>query len=249
MGRDDENLPEDEATDASDGERAAVLRRRAVFVAQALGGLALPVLVQGCSDPQPCLNIAAPPGLVPTATAPTSSATAPSQPTTSPNAAGEFSISAVEAEKLGLPKLGFKATMRRGGWSTSPPSKDAYVSASGPPGGPLSFIAKPYRDEAVIDALFRKALSDWSGLDPIEAGPAESVMLGGKKLEAQAFRTGKGMTTTSWCVVKAPVAPAARAGVLFLFGAGTAEGTKPTCKATLEHPALAEIVASLVFEG
>lgn len=253
---DDDVLEEAPATlELADSERAEILRRRRAFVARALGGLAVPALVAGCSDPQPCLNIAQPRGLVPTSTADASSASstasASAAPTTAPAADGAFAISSEEAHKLGLPAVGFRATMKRGGWSVSGPSKDQYVSASGPPGGPLTFLAKPYNDgvsdQAAIEVLFRKALSGWSGLDPIEVGPAEQVTIGGRKLEAQAFRTGKGLATTSWCVVKAPLAPDARNGILFLFGTGTGEGARPSCKASLEHAALAEIVATLTF--
>ena len=66
-------------------------------------------------------------------------------------------------------------------------------------------------------------------------------------LEAQAFRTGKSMTTTNWCIVKSPGGAAAPGGILFLFGTATNENIKPTCKRTLDHDWIAEIVATLAF--
>jgi hypothetical protein len=267
-GHDQDGRTEEPEADAAD--RAAVLRRRAVFVARAIGSLALPALVGGCSDPQPCLNIASPRELTPSSeasgassSAPPSSANASASSSAAPSASaaapalaplqdGVFSITKAEASALRLPAIGFRATMKKGGFTVSGPSNDQYVMASGPPGGPLSFLAKPYNDgvsdQAVIEVLFRKALSQWSGLDPIEKGPSETVTLGGKKLEAQAFRTGKSLATTNWCVVKVPMTKDAREGVLFLFGTGAGESTKPSCKASLEHQALAEIVSTLAFE-
>ena len=44
--------PESEVED-----RAAILRRRAMFIASAIAGLGM---AAGCSEPQPCLNIAIP---------------------------------------------------------------------------------------------------------------------------------------------------------------------------------------------
>lgn len=256
MSEPDDSESKDAEREDGRVDRAEVLRRRAAFVARALGGLALPALVGGCGDPQPCLNIAQPRELVPTASAPvesgapsptSSSSSSPSAPTPE----GTFAISPEEAQKLGLPAFGFRATMKRGGWSVAGPSKDQYVQASGAPGGPLTFSAKPYNDgvsdPAALEVLFKKVLSDWSGLDPIHVGPAETVTLGGKKLEAQAFRTGKSLATTNWCVIKAPAGPGSRTGVLFLFGTGIGESTKPTCKTTLDHEAIAEIVGSLTF--
>ncbi|MBL9023083.1 MAG: hypothetical protein JNL21_12850 [Myxococcales bacterium] len=264
-----------EEPEADAADRAAVLRRRAVFVARAIGSLALPALVGGCSDPQPCLNIASPRELTPSseasgagssappasasASASSSAASSSAAPSTSaaapalaPLKDGVFSITKAEASALRLPAIGFRVTMKRGGLSVQGPSRAQYVSASGPPGGPLAFIAKPYNDgvsdQAALEVLFRRALSDWSGFEPIEAGPAETVTVGGKKLEAQSFRTGKSLATTNWCVVKVPAAKNARDGVLFLFGVGTGESAKPSCKPSLQHQALAEIVSTLVFE-
>ena len=239
-----------------EADQAAVLSRRAVFVGGALGSLALPALV-GCSDPQPCLSIAVPSEPTTASTTPPSSsaapsATAPAAPTSTPVEDGTFAITRAEAAALRLPAVGFRVTMKQGGFTVSGASSEQYVRASGPPGGPLTFLAKPYNDgvsdQAALEVLFRKALSDWSGLDPVEKGASETVTLGGKKLEAQAFRTGKSLATTNWCVVKVPAAKGARDGVLFLFGTGTGESTKPTCKASLEHQALAEIVSTLAFE-
>jgi hypothetical protein len=140
--------------------------------------------------------------------------------------------------------------MTKGGWSITGPTNEHYLSASGPPGGPLSVRVQPY-DEAKsgkeLDKLFRAALEKWSGLDPIETGPKETVTLGEKKLEAQSFRTGQSLGTTNWCIIKAP-GPASGSGALFLFGTGSNEKTKPSCKQTLEHDAIAEIVTTLKFD-
>jgi hypothetical protein len=240
-------------------DKDAILSRRAKLLATAFAGLAIPVATAACSDPKPCLSIAMVPSSSPTqpadSAAPTTSAPPSAEPTAAapaPTQEGSIAVSATEAEKLGLPAIGFRASMKKGGWSITGPTKERYASASGPPGGPLIFRASPYEganDKAPIDGLFRKAVSDFSGLDPIEAGPVESVTLGGKKLDAQSFRTGSSLATTNWCVVKAPASAGSKTGVLFLFGVGSGEGKKPTCKASLEHEPIAEIVKTLAFEG
>lgn len=243
--------PDDD--DVSPRDRANILQRRATFIARALGSLTVPAVLAACGDPMACLkkSAGAPP---PTSSAPAPSASATLSATAAPTGTvapkeGEFSVTAADAKALGLPPFGFRVTMTKG-WSKSGPSKDEYVRASGPPGGPLTFIAKPFdhaSEKEAIDALFRKATSDWSGLEPSETGPVETVTLGGRKLEAQAFRTGKSMSTTNWCVIKAPGGAAAPGGIVFLFGTGTNEGIKPTCKRTLDHDWIAEIVSTLAF--
>ncbi len=220
-------------------DRAALLKRRAVLIGAAIGGV---VLASGCAEPIPCLS--PPPDLRPKA---------PDSPSAVPlTEDGMFSITKAEALALGLPAIGFRATMKRGGFTITGPSRDQYVAAHGPPGGTVAFLAKPYhdgfRDQASIDVLFRRALADRTDLDPIEAGAEDLVALGGKQLEGRAFRTGRGPATTCWCVVRAPSAANPRAGVLLLFGVGTSEQSQPSCKTSLENAALAEIVKTLVFE-
>lgn len=240
-------------------DRDAILGRRAKLLATAFAGLAIPVAAVACSDPKPCLSIA----MVPTSSsseptdsaAPTSSAAPSAEPTAeapAPRPEGGISVSADEAQKLGLPRIGFKASMKKGGWSITGPTKERYAMASGPPGGPLIFRASPYddriSDRGGMEPIFRKAISDFGPLEPIEVGEAEFATLGGKKLNAQAFKTGKGLSATNWCVVKAPDAAGSRTGVLFLFAVGAGEGKRPTCKASLEHEPIAEIVSTLKFE-
>lgn len=76
---------EEEAHEASkeQEERAAILRRRAVFVASALASLTLPAAASNC-EPKPCLEVEPPITVdLPDAGAPTSSAIvrpAPSAP-------------------------------------------------------------------------------------------------------------------------------------------------------------------------
>ncbi|NUO47896.1 MAG: hypothetical protein HOV80_03470 [Polyangiaceae bacterium] len=240
-------------------DKDAILSRRAKLLATAFAGLAIPVAAVACSDPKPCLSIAMVPTSAPAeptgTAAPTTTdaaSAAPTAATPGPTQEGGIAVSADEAQKLGLPRLGFKASMKRGGWSITGPNKVRYAQASGPPGGPLIFRADPYDDgkldQIALETLFKKALADFSGLDPIEKGPAETVTLGGRKLDAQAFRTGKSLATTNWCAVKAPAGEGARQGILFLFAVGTGEGKKPTCKASLDHDPIAEIVSTLKFE-
>lgn len=247
----------DDADDPS--SRAAILARRATFIATALG-LAFPVIGAGCSDPQPCLKVgpsrpasAIPvePTQTPSTSASTASASAatPTPPPTFAQRNDGFAISAADAQKLGLPALGMSAKMTKGGWTIFAADASSYAGASGPPGGPLSFRARPYRDgKATLQALFEKALSDSSGLDPIVVGGTATVTVGGRNLEAQSFRTGQSLATTNWCVIKAPTKDGAAEGALLLFGTGSNEQTKPNCEQTLKHEAIAEIIASLAFE-
>lgn len=66
-------------------ERAAILKRRSMFIASALATLTLPVMASSC-DPQPCLNISAPDPTTTASEAPDAGASATTDPPPPPDA-------------------------------------------------------------------------------------------------------------------------------------------------------------------
>lgn len=160
-----------------------------------------------------------------------------------------FSISAEDAGRAGLPKIGMRFDWSEGSWSeTKLPAQ--YFSASGPPGGPQSFGVSPYQDDEAtrsIEAHMRRLIASWSGKEPFVVGPTETVELGGKSLAAQSFRVGSSMATSGYCVLKAPSPSDPKAGALVMFGGGIGETTTPSCKLVLERPAFTKIRATFAW--
>lgn len=182
---------------------------------------------------------------------PTSSGSAVASPSAAPSTMGGpvFSISAEDAGRAGLPKIGMRFDWSEGSWSeTKLPAQ--YFSASGPPGGPQSFGVSPYQDDEAtrsIEAHMRRLIASWSGKEPFVVGPTETVELGGKSLAAQSFRVGSSMATSGYCVLKAPSPSDPKAGALVMFGGGIGETTTPSCKLVLERSAFTKIRATFAW--
>jgi len=218
-----------------------ILARRASLVAAALGGLALPFAAACASEPRPCLSVER--------YEPDTFAADP------PSEWRGFWISSEVAASQGLPRLGLRAKLTQRGFSVWPQSGDTYASASGPPGGPLSFRAVALRRGASnpepegAETLLRGALEGATGLEPVIVGPVESVTLAKRTLSAQAVRTGTANAATDYCLVRVPQAPGAETGMLLVFGVPAKPSGVPGCVSVLEHEALRELVETLEFDG
>jgi hypothetical protein len=177
----------------------------------------------------------------------------PAIPTAAPIDSDTFSITADQAREAGLPAIGFKVSGLKGhGWTRFAPDRKRYISLSGPPGGPLSFSVTPYTDGAgdplTLEQLFRERIEGRGGIDPFVTGEPEKVELAGAEREAQAFRTGKSLATSNWCVVKVPSAEIEGAGLLVILRIGSKEDRLPTCKLSLKAAALAPLAKSFALE-
>jgi hypothetical protein len=244
-------MKDDEGSDPRlDPDLAAIRRRRASFTVSTVAGLALPLAVVGCPEPRPCLNVVqVEPHQVGTETT-TPSASAPVvEATSAPAPATDFAVTPEEAGRFGLPAIGVALSYRKaGGWSVHGPSATEYFGSSGSPGGPQRFLIRPYEDKPGakdLQPLFVEALKDHSGLEPIVVGAVESVTVGGMKLVAQSFRTGKSLATTVYCVAKLPSTKDPKRGALLIFGVGSNQQTPPDCKAALERDVFTEILATI----
>ncbi len=143
---------------------------------------------------------------------------------------------------------GFRISGLRGhGWSRSGSDGRVLVTLSGPPGGPLGFEVRASSAEGAGSATLEKQFAEAVTHRPSRAGRPEKVRLAGAEREAQAFRTGEGLATTSWCAVRVPGAPG-RAGLLVLASTGGRGDAEPTCEASLRHEAIAPLVASFALE-
>jgi hypothetical protein len=228
-----------------DDEAAAVRARRAQLIRAALGGLALPILASDCaSDPQPCLSV------IPDRPGDGSSAARDEEPP--PGWEGIW-VSRRTAASLGLPPIGLRASLTRGGFEVFPPRAEVYAQLSGPPGGPLGFRAVALRagasrPDVSAEELLRAALEGATGLEPVVVGAAERVTLGGEPRMAQAVRTGREHAATDHCLVRVPEKEGADVGMLLVFSVPAAS-EPPTCGAVLAHAALAELVGTLQIEG
>jgi hypothetical protein len=170
-----------------------------------------------------------------------------------PSNSDSFAITAAQASAVGLPAIGFKLSGLKGrGWTRFAADRARYISLSGPPGGPLSFSITPYSDgetgPPTMEQLFKGAVAGHGGLDPIVKGKPEKVTVAGAEREAQAFRTGKSLATSNWCLVRIPSEKVEGAGLLMALTLGTKEDREPTCAHSLKSKALAPLIESFQFE-
>ncbi|MBW2278529.1 MAG: hypothetical protein JRF63_13630 [Deltaproteobacteria bacterium] len=177
----------------------------------------------------------------------------PAPPTEAPSDADDFAITVDQAEAAGLPAIGFKLSGLKGhGWTRFAADRNRYISLSGPPGGPLSFSVTPYSDTVsgpqTLKQLFTKAVEGHGGLDPVVEGEPEQVSVGGSEREAQAFRTGRSLATSNWCVVRIPAEGIEGAGLLMTLRLGTKEDRDPTCGHSLKSRALKPLAESFELE-
>ena len=173
----------------------------------------------------------------------------PALPTKAPSDADDFAITADEAKAAGLPAIGFKLSGLSGhGWTRFAADQNRYISLSGPPGGPLSFSITPYSDTAsgpqTLKQLFTEKVEGRGGLEPVVDGKPEKVSVGGAEREAQAFRTGRSLATSNWCVVRIPAEGVEGAGLLMTLVLGTKEDREPTCAHSLKSRALKPLAES-----
>ncbi len=177
----------------------------------------------------------------------------PVLPTEAPSDADDFSITAEQAKAAGLPAIGFKLSGLKGhGWTRFAADRNRYISLSAPPGAPLTFSIKPYSDTTsgpqTLKQLFTKAVGDHSGFDPVVEGELEKVSVGGKEREAQAFRTGRSLATSNWCMVRIPAESIERTGLLMTLRVGTKKDWAPTCGHSLKSRALKALFESFELE-
>jgi hypothetical protein len=177
----------------------------------------------------------------------------PAPPTVAPSDSDDFAITADQAKAAGLPAIGFKLSGLKGhGWTRFAADANRYISLSGPPGGPLSFSVRPYTDTAsgpqTLEQLFNKAVEGRGGLEPMVVGEPEKVSVGGKEREAQAFRTGRSLATSNWCVVRIPAENIDGAGLVMTLVLGTVEDREPTCDHSLKSRALKALAESFELE-
>jgi hypothetical protein len=175
----------------------------------------------------------------------------PDLPTEAPSDSDSFAITADQAKAVGLPPIGFELSGLKGhGWTRFAPDRNRYLSLSGPPGGPLSFLVSPYSDDGspTLEQLFRKAFADQSALEPFLAGEPEKVEIAGAEREAQAFRTNRSLATSNWCVVKIPAAKIENTGLLMTLRIGSKEDRTPSCALSLKSAALAPLARSFRLE-
>jgi hypothetical protein len=225
--------------EGADADR--ILARRASLVAAALGGLALPFSAACAGPPQPCLSIAQ-----------FHPDTFQADP---PSDWQGIWIASEVAARQGLPMLGLRAKLTRGGFTVLPQRGEIYASASGPPGGPLSFRAVALRRGASSEepesaaTLLRGALEATTEPEVVALGPVESVAVAKRFMSAQAIRTGRENAATDYCLVRVPQAPGADTGMLLVFGVPAQPNAVPSCLRILDHEALRELVDTIEFDG
>jgi hypothetical protein len=202
--------------------------------------LVVPLVAGACSsEPQPCLSVIPQELLM-----------------RRPEGWQGIWVPTSEATRLGLPPLGLRAQLTRGGFVVSPPTGERYALVSGPPGGPLGFRAVALRAGASTpapgvtpEALLRSALEGATGLEPVIVGPEERAALDGRDLAAQSLRTGAGHAATDHCLVRVPQASGADAGMLLVFSVPADAAATPSCARVLSHAALEELVSTLRIDG
>lgn len=206
-------------------------------------------------------------GAAPSASPPTSTASAAPAPTAASSATttvaaaptamvadapagAEIHITAEQGLAGKLPPIGFSL---RGVWSgftrSVTPRAGTYLSLGGPPGGPLMFVVKAYRNADPIAPTIEQLFTAWagtrSGSQPLVAGKPTSVHLAGADRPAQAFRIGTSQATTNWCVSLVPSRTDPRTGLWVMIGVGSRESAEPDCRLSTKHERLRPLVQSL----
>jgi len=182
-------------------------------------------------------------------------ATNPSAPPAATPSAGSGPASAQPADPhaVSVPASNGHPGFRFGGvsghgWSRGTPEGSLLIRLGGPPGGPLGFEVRTYRDGVSDPATLAKLFADTGAHGPIIEGKPETVTVAGGARAAQAFRTGQSLATTNTCVIKIPSAPGARDGLLILAEVGTNEKTAPECSHSLEHGPIKPIIESFQLQ-
>ena len=152
----------------------------------------------------------------------------------------QISITPDEAAAAGLAKLGFSLDTTGTGMSGSKFGAGAYLTLSGPPGGPLTLRISA----ATIGAEFSDVVGGDAVLDATLV--EEQVELLGETRRAAAWITGSSMARTSWCAVIVGPSGAAQADPALLLELGIGhQGDEVVCATALEAPQLRPVIDSL----
>jgi hypothetical protein len=159
-----------------------------------------------------------------------------------------FVVTADEARALGLPSIGFRVDLAGTSMSGGKfPEAGKYLTASGPPGGPLLAIvwATAQREShlGAVEAALREHFSQpWQ--QPLVIGTGGSVHIGGAPRPALAFMTGESLNKIAWCGV---VLSTPNASVLVTLGRGPGYAAAMSCEEVLAHPSLAAFARSFTL--
>lgn len=114
---------------------------------------------------------------------------------------------------------------------------------SGPPGGPLSFLAwRPLPEERGVGGIeqsVRRVFRLPPG--PLSEASTARIALAGAERDALCFIENDGFARTAWCLVSIEHEGAVE---LVAFGCGVGGGVA-TCSSVLEHPSLRLLAGSL----
>jgi hypothetical protein len=160
-------------------------------------------------------------------------------------------VTAAEAEAHGLTPFDFSIDTAGTPMLATPfPEQGAYLTISGPPGGPqlLRFLSLAGRieDPAALEPILRQTFSGAGG-DPFVLGAPTEVTIGGSARQALPFATGQSMARTAWCAVL--IDSRLRGAVpQLLVLAGIGSSGEPDCSVPLGNEQLAKVLESLQQE-
>jgi hypothetical protein len=156
-------------------------------------------------------------------------------------------VTAEAAAAHGLPPIAMRVDVPPGALAPGPfTHAGSYLSASGPPGGPLSFAVVATAEREGDAMAVRRALAAHVPTVAPRAWSAPSeVMIGGEPRVAMAFLCGSGVRQSVWCgaVVTRP------AGSVLLVGhVGVPPGDRaPRCDDVFANPATGPLFGALSF--
>jgi len=159
---------------------------------------------------------------------------------------GDDDVYAVKTADAGPAGVGYtiKGLAKRG-WSRSFGSEGALV-LSGPPGGPLGLSIRPFAPDQASVPLHELFVA-WMGEQPDVVVEPNQISLAGAQRDAQAFRTGEGLATTAYCLVRVTSGQPDAGGWWVMFYTGGSQTQDPSCGSVTVHPALAPIVKSFAL--
>ena len=154
-------------------------------------------------------------------------------------------VSSADAARHHLSAMGFEFVLAAGvDWSSSLfPDPGTYVSASGPPGGPLFIGVQSFNRGTGQPATLAQTVSAQS-LPSLVLGTAAKVQMAGVSRQAQSYTFGKGNFRTHGCAVLIPRAPSTEDGLVVTFWVGLHNDSGPDCQAVLRSRDLAPTAES-----
>lgn len=153
-------------------------------------------------------------------------------------------ITPEEAERHGLPAIGFTVTVPRLFVQRALPGGSLFLSLNGPPGGTLSVAFHGFAGEGPSASSLASLVSPSHGARARVVSPAR-VRVAGAERDAAAFEGGEAMAAATHCAIV--IERRTKKGTASVIIVASRGGLVHTCEKVLEEPSIHAVVAGLRF--